>query len=311
MDQDTVGQDNVDRNTVDGSAGHARTVLPAVAPFDFGASLRFIRGFPAMVGEQGASDDVLVQAVRANGVVVGARLSASDGGLACELESAGEITDKTVAVVADRVSFQLGLADDLGEFYALAEHDAPFAGIARRLRGYHQVKFPSPLELFCWALLCQRVPLPVARGMKQALVSHFDNKITVAGTAFAAFPDLEQLLSLDQDVLFGLIGNERKAGYLYRGLPRWADLDEAFLRTGDYDEVQAALQALPGVGPWSATFILIRGLGRMERMAPDREGLRAASKVYGHPVDEAEFTRLASHYGPWQGYWGHYLRVGG
>lgn len=44
---------------------------------------------------------------------------------------------------------------------------------------------------------------------------------------------------------------------------------------------------------------------------PDREGLRAASQVYGHQVDAAEFATLADRYGRWRGYWGHYLRVGG
>ncbi|MBM7774460.1 DNA-3-methyladenine glycosylase II [Actinokineospora baliensis] len=287
-----------------------RTTLPATAPFDFGASLRFIRGFPAMVGEQGAGSDVLTKAVRENGVVVGARLAAADGGLACELESAGPITEETVTAVAARLGFHLGLDDDLVPFYALAEQDPPFARVVDRLRGYHQVKFPSPLEMLCWAVLCQRVPMPVARAMKLAIVDHFPNTVTLDGAVLSAFPDLDQLLSLDEPTLHGLIGNARKAGYLYRGLRAWAEIDENDLRTGDYDEVRERLLALPGVGPWSATFILIRGLGRMERMSPDKEGLHAAAKVYGRPISESEFTALADHYGPHQGYWGHYLRVG-
>ncbi|RLK58494.1 DNA-3-methyladenine glycosylase family protein [Actinokineospora cianjurensis] len=288
-----------------------RTTLPAAAPFDFAASLRFIRGFPAMVGEQGAQADVLTKALRENGVVVGARLSAADGGLACELESADPITDETVAAVAARLTFHLGLDDDLTEFYALAAEDPPFARVVERLHGYHQVKFPSPLEMLCWAVLCQRVPMPVARKMKLALVEHFPNTITLDGSPLSAFPDLDQLLLLDEPTLHALIGNARKASYLHRGLREWADIDETYLRTGDYDQVRDRLLGLPGVGPWSATFILIRGLGRMERMAPDKEGLRAAAKVYGRPVSEAEFTALADRYGAHQGYWGHYLRVAG
>ena len=49
---------------------------------------------------------------------------------------------------------------------------------------------------------------------------------------------------------------------------------------------------------------MIRGLGRMESVSADREMLRAATRVYGHPVDEAELARLAEPYGTWAGYLG-------
>lgn len=88
-------------------------------------------------------------------------------------------------------------------------------------------------------------------------------------------------------------------------------MEEGFLRTGPYDEVRDQLLQFPGIGPWSASFLLIRGLGRTERVTLDKEMARAAQRVYQRPVDEREFQRLADYYGRWQGYWGHYLRVGG
>jgi DNA-3-methyladenine glycosylase II len=202
------------------------------------------------------------------------------------------------------------LDDDLTEFYALAEGDPAFAAVVAKLHGYHQVKFPSPLELLCWAILCQRVPMPVARKMKHAIVTECGNEVSVGHQQLWAFPDVDQLLALSQTRLHELIGNSRKAGYLYAAVRQWTDIDETFLRTGEYPSVRDRLLNLPGIGPWSATFLLIRGLGRTEHMAPDREALRAAARVYGHAVTEVEFTELATCYGRWQGYWGHYLRVG-
>lgn len=114
--------------------------------------------------------------------------------------------------------FYLGLRDDLTEFYQLARHDPPFARVVERLYGYHQVKFPSPLELLCWAILCQRVPMPVARKMKQALVEAVGNRTTLGGKSRWAFPDAEQLAAFDEAELHRLIGNQRKAGYLYRSV---------------------------------------------------------------------------------------------
>ncbi|QMU76329.1 DNA-3-methyladenine glycosylase 2 family protein [Streptacidiphilus sp. PB12-B1b] len=300
------------------TAPHRSTVtlhLPARQPFDFGASLAFIGSFPAMTGQQDAEQAArtLTLALHENGTTLAARLIAagSGPGLNCELTAERPIDSATADAAADRLSFYLGLDDDLAPLHAAARRDPAFQRIADRLRGYHQVKFPSPFELLCWAILCQRVPMPVARTMKQALVETVGNRIDLDGRELWAFPDAQQLAALSEAELASLIGNQRKAGFLHGSISRWLDLDEGFLRSGDYDEVRERVLALPGIGPWSASFLLIRGLGRMEHIAYDREAARAATRAYGHPVDEPEFRRLASGYGELQGYWAHYLRVGG
>ncbi|WP_214325339.1 DNA-3-methyladenine glycosylase family protein [Nonomuraea sediminis] len=277
------------------------TMLAAKAPFDFDATLRFLRGFPPTSGEQRVDRDSLTKALRAGGQTLVATLKAAEGGL--EVSYAAAPTPAAEAEAADRLSFYLGLEDDLAEFYALGRSDAAFAPVVEALYGYHQVKFPSPLENLVWAILCQRVPMPVATKAKQALVAHVGNDRD-------AFPDLDQLLSLDQDELTALIGNTTKGARLHAALRRWAETDERHLRTAPYGEVKEFLQSLPGIGPWSASFILIRGLGRMDEAPVDRELLRSASAVYG-PLSEDKARELAATYGPWQGYWAHYLRAAG
>ncbi|MFI7090101.1 DNA-3-methyladenine glycosylase family protein [Streptomyces lydicus] len=296
------------------ASAHSRTLrLAARPPFSFSASLAFLRSFPAMTGQQGTAHDGLTLALRENGTTLGARVTAAPDAPAvdCVLTAATPLGDATAGAAANRLSHHLGLADDLTDFYRLARLDRPFSRVVERLYGYHQVSFPSPRELLCWAILCQRVPLPVARKMKQALVEAAGNRITVDGEPRWAFPDAEQLACFEEPTLQHLIGNQRKAGYLHRAIRQWLDLDESFLRTGPYDEVRDQLLRLPGIGPWSASFLLIRGLGRTEHLTPDKEMMRAAQRVYGHDLDAAAFAALTTRYGRHQGYWGHYLRVGG
>ena len=281
--------------------------LPATPPFDFGASLRFVRDFPATRGEQHVEDGVLREAARAGGRAVGLRVRASGDGLRCEIVSDGPPQANDVAVA---VRERFGLDDDLGPVYERAAADPPFAAVADRLHGYHQVRFGSPLELLCWALLCRRTPMAVARRSKAALVAACGNEVELDGVALRAFPDLDQLLGFTETELAELVGNTRTARYLHGALRGWAELDGDLLRHGDPDAADAALRGLPGIGPWSAGFLMIRGFGRTERAAPDRESLAAASRVYGRPVDAGEFTRLAARYGDHRGYWAHYLRVG-
>ena len=291
------------------------THLPAAEPFDFDRSLAFLASFPTMTGEHGVAGRSLTRAVREDGRLVAARLTAADPaegpGLRCELHADGPLSEAETAALADRLAFSLGLDDDLTAFYALARDDAPFRAVTERLDGYHQVKFPSPFEMLCWAVLSQRVPLPVARGMKQSLVEACGNRVVLDGTAYWAFPGADQLLGFTQAEWAALVPNQRKAGYLHALVRHWLEIDEAFLRTGPYQEVRDRLLRIPGIGPWSASFVLIRGLGRMEELSPDKEVLRAAARVYGRAVGEEEFEVLADRYGPWRGYWGHYLRVSG
>ncbi|HEY3142971.1 MAG TPA: hypothetical protein VGJ86_17660 [Acidimicrobiales bacterium] len=289
----------------------ASLLLQPLAPFDFGASLRFLREFPATAGEQIVGDDDLIKALREGGCTVLALLTSTGTvdkpELSCELTADEALDPPVLAAVEDRLRFWLGLDDDVADFYGRA--DPEFSEVVRQLYGYHQVKFPSPVEHVCWAILGQRTPMRVAQTIKRRLVEAYDNRFEVDDTEVWAFPDLDQLRSLGADDLGSLVGNQRKVGYLHGAFEALADVDEEFLRHGSYDEVRDFLLSIPGIGPWSASFVLIRGLGRSEDIPFEKEAASAASRIYGRELDEDEFRQLAARYGSWQGYWGHYLRV--
>uniref|UniRef100_A0AAU2VC54 DNA-3-methyladenine glycosylase II n=1 Tax=Streptomyces sp. NBC_00003 TaxID=2903608 RepID=A0AAU2VC54_9ACTN len=287
--------------------------LPARPPFDFTKSLRFVCNFPATDGEQHLTQTTMTKAWRTAGTTVATRLTQTGSqeapALHCTLTATQSITPQIRDAVCDRLRFFLGLDDDLADFYHVARSDPGFAHVVRHLYGYHQVKFPTPLEQVCWAILAQRTPMPAARGMKRALMDTFGNRIDHEAGPLWAFPDLEQLLSLPEGRLAEIIGNPRKAKYLYGAVHTFAEADEEFLRSGPFDEVKQFLLSLPGIGPWSASFILVRGLGRMDQMPADTPALKAAARAYGQALSAQEFEALATRYGHWQGYWGHYLRA--
>ena len=295
------------------AAQEHRTVLalPATAPFDFDASVAFVGGFAPTRGQQEAGDGRVVAALREAGSTVLATVTAdADGpGVRASLRAEGPLGTAAASAAAARITFWLSLDDDLGPFYELARQDPAFRPVVERLHGYHQVKFASPWENVAWAILAQRTPMPLAQRAKRALVEHVGNAIDDDGRTWWAFPDAEQVAELDRDVLADVVGNERKAGFLHESAQRWTTFDEHLLRTAPHETVRDLLLGLPGIGPWSAGFVMIRGLGRMESVSADREMLRAATRVYGHPVDAAELERLAEPYGTWAGYWAHYLRA--
>ncbi len=228
------------------------------------------------------------------------------------LFSAEPISKDIEKAVAERMTFFLSLEDDLQPFYRLGREDADFAPIIDSLYGYHQVKFLTPFETACWAVLTQRNPMNIAQKTKQALIEKYGNQLEVDGNVYRAFPEAIQIAVADYDELLQVIRNDRRTEYLVATARAFSEVDD-FLKTAPNEEVEAWLRSIKGIGEWSATFIMIRGLGRMEHVPLNEERLlAAASRVYGHgrELSRAELKGLADRDGHWQGYWAHYLRVG-
>ncbi|MEP7188646.1 MAG: DNA-3-methyladenine glycosylase 2 family protein [Roseiflexaceae bacterium] len=289
--------------------------LAPAPPFDFDKSLDFLGFFAPMEGEQTLTARALAKAVLLDEQIVVFEIAVSGSieqpRLAYTLHSDQPINDATRLAAEDRIAFFLSLNDDLRPFYAIGLDDQSFAPLIQRLYGYHQVKFLTPFENACWAVLTQRTPIPIARKFKQALVERFGASVTIDGQRYAAFPEPARLAAADPAELIELVGNPRRAEYLQAVSAAFAGTDEAWLRAAPYAEVEAWLRAIKGLGAWSTTFVLLRGLGRMEHLPVGEARLaEAAAKVYGRALPDTELAAVAERYGVYQGYWAHYLRVG-
>jgi DNA-3-methyladenine glycosylase II len=113
-------------------------------------------------------------------------------------------------------------------------------------------------------------------------------------------------------VLLELSGNQRRAEYLQAIATAFSGADETWLRAAPYAEVEAWLRGIKGLGAWSAAFVMLRGLGRMEQLPVGEARLGdATSKVYGRALSDTELVAIAERYGAYRGYWAHYMRVAG
>ncbi len=287
--------------------------LHPTPPFDFARSLDFLRIFMPMRGEQTFMTDSLTKAVSVGGRTIVFRVMSSGGveepQLTYTLYSAQPFDEAANRAAADRIAFFLSIDDDLRPFYAIAQDDPAFARIVERLYGYHQVKFLTPFENACWAVLSQRAPMEAAHRMKQALVERYGGGLEVEGWLYRAFPEPARLADVDVSALAALVGHERKAAYLRGVAEAFASVDETFLRAGNFDLVEAWLHGIKGLGPWSVLFVMVRGLGRMERVPVERALAAAVTNVYGPAMSLEKAQAVVARYGPYQGYWAHYLRA--
>lgn len=275
--------------------------------FDFGHTLGFLASFPATRGEQRTDGGVLTKALSLDGEAVLVRLTQAGGGLRVSVVSRAGLESDALARLGARIRFQLGLDEDLGPFRALAAADPPFAPVAARWHGHHHVKFPTTFEIATWAVLAQR-NLRLGRRRKDALVARLGPALIVDGVEQRAFPEPGAVLAAPAALREAVADSGRADAILAIARSLSDPAFERSLHTLPIDLADARLRALPRIGPWSAAFILFRGLGRMERLA-DASGpiVEAARRVYG-PESERELRARSARYGSWCGYWALYLR---
>ncbi|PFG03532.1 DNA-3-methyladenine glycosylase [Bacillus sp. es.034] len=284
------------------------TLIPK-APYDFDKTLTFLRKFPPSKEEQAHhtfTKAIMIQ----EQVILFELLSEGDietPQLHYRLYSDASMTDEREAEAIERISFYLSLYDDLIPFYHLSKTDPTFYPIAQKLYGYHHVKFLTPFENTCWAILSQRTPVHFARCIKNEFASAFGKSIQRNDSNYTAFPKPQQILNAPEKELLKVVRSERKVNYIMSAAKQFAEVSNSFLMEEDYETVNQWLKEINGIGDWSASFNMLRGIGRMERLPIGEKMLqKEIQSLYG---EAADVSKVSDFYGGHVGYWAHYLRA--
>lgn len=278
-----------------------RHPLATQAPFSFARTLAFLRRFPPCQGEYLIEDDAITAAVTIDGEAV--PFTIRDGATLTV-----EVADRAHAsTLVARAAHWIGADDDLRELYARAAGDPPFRALVQRLHGLHHVRFLTLEEIAVYCVMMQRAPIAAASRMKRAFLARFGKRVTVAGHELRAMPAFDELVTIDPAAIGDAIRHPSKGRAIAVVVREVAGLGEAFLRTAPYAAARDALLAIPGVGPFSAGAILLRGLGRMDELPGMTWFADDARTVYGTSYDEAAILRR---YGRQIGYWSYYLKTG-
>lgn len=284
-------------------------VVPVRAPFDFAQTRARIASFPPCQGAFVLDGDAILGAHVVGATAIAWRLRPGPTAAALRLDLSGPPPAASAAEVTRLVSALVGADDDLGGFYARAADDHPaFRAIVARHHGLHHVRFPSLAEVTCYAVLAQRTPMTVASALRRRLVTAYGQVARFGAHAVPAFPTLATLRGVDEPALAALLRHPEKARRLHAAVAAVADLGEDFLRAAPYPQAAAALGAIRGLGPFSVTMILLRGLGRTDHMDPRGEPFASIGRaIYGAAWDPAAIERR---YRDTIGTWAYYLRIG-
>lgn len=210
------------------------------------------------------------------------------------------------ASVSRLLQQMLGYATDMRAFADLASYDPTIADLARRFQGLKPPRFPTLFEAFLNAFACQQVSLDVGLLLLNRLTERYGLPWTDKQGTVAAFPGPEQLVNVSEAHLRELGWSRQKARAALE-LARLLTQDPshfAYLATLSNEDICQAILPLRGVGRWSAEYVLLRGLGRIETFPGDDVGAQNNLKMLLTLEEKPTYARIKELAARWQPYAG-------
>jgi DNA-3-methyladenine glycosylase II len=200
----------------------------------------------------------------------------------------------------------LGSGIDLRDWYRMTEADRRLRPLASRFRGMKPPRFPTMFEALMNGFACQQLSLIVGLELLNRLAALCNvrrGRGTHAAYAFPAPHDVARLPPASYQAIGFSRQKVRALLTLARGIDRH-DTDVEGLEQSDDDAVRARLLALRGVGRWTAEYVMLRGLGRLNVFPGDDVGAqKSLARWLGRPVplDFAGVRRAVEQWQPYAG----------
>jgi DNA-3-methyladenine glycosylase II len=242
---------------------HSRHELSVGAPFRLDLTVSALRRLSTNIVDVLASDGQYIRAFETSrGPVVARVAQVNPEALAVTLDGDSREHKRALALVKR----MLGIDRDVAYFSHAAEGIPWLSPLAQRMRGVRPPRYPTLWEACVNAIVFQQISLHAASAIMRRLILALGRSVDSGGVAVYAFPTNEAFLGAEDDVLraaglsLGKFSTVRRvAEALSAGV-----LEEAMLEERASPDAAALLCGIKGIGPWTATVILLRGLGRLD-----------------------------------------------
>lgn len=152
--------------------------------------------------------------------------------------------------------------------------DGPLRSTVVALRGMRPPRFVNLFESFVNVVPFQQLSLDAGVSIIGRLVQRFGRSVEHDGRQYHASPGARVIAAARLDQLRAC-GLSRGKAQTLRNLARMIearDLSEEEISRMTSSQALRALMELPGIGPWSAALVLLRGFGRLDVFPPGDVG---------------------------------------
>jgi AraC family transcriptional regulator of adaptative response / DNA-3-methyladenine glycosylase II len=275
--------------------------LPYRPPLDWPAlsSWLRVRALPGVAHADGNAYRRTLRLPRGAAVV---SLEPVNGHITCTL-TLESMSDLTTAVRQCRRLLDLD-ADPMSVVEVLSK-DRRLSPIVRKHPGLRAPGAVDGTELAIQAVLGQQVSLAAARTLAARLVTAHGDVIKIADpTLTHVFPNAEAIAEADLSKL-GVPATRRATLHaLATAIARGTlTLDPGADRADTYTK----LLAIPGIGEWTAGYIVMRALGDPDTFLPGDLGIKRAGARLGLGANPRTISEHAAAWRPWRTYATHQL----
>jgi DNA-3-methyladenine glycosylase II len=289
----------------------------AAAPFNFDLTSQIFRnGDPEIHIYQ---DGVFSQAVRLDGRLVLVEVSSAGSveqpKLNIKLLANEPLTAQDKLKVKDIVKYIFNLDFDLCAFYSEIKGDPAMHSIAQQLYGLKNPTTSTVFESLVDSVIEQQISIKVAIALEDKLIKKFGDCLIIDGKNFFVFPTPQKIASATVDEVQQVGLSRRKAEYIHGSAELIAagKLDLEHLKDQeDAEEIIRELDAVRGIGVWTAELTMLRGMQRLDMFPADDLGIQRVISTYycsGKSVKAAEAREIAERWGRWKGLAAFYLIV--
>ena len=219
----------------------------------------------------------------------------------------GEVSPATAGALVATVRWMLGLDLPAAPTGWLIEMEPRLAPVATAMQGFRPPCFPDLFETFAAVIPFQQLSLDAGTAIVGRFVEAFGVTVTHEQQQWFAFPAPETVADASTEALRATGLSRAKAASLQAIARLSVDgtLEAMRLDALATDDALRALRDLPGIGPWSAGLVLLRGLRRMDVFPPGDVGAaRSLTAILKLPdlLTPAEANTIADRFGERQGY---------
>ena len=236
-----------------------RIVLGPPPPLDFALTARVLRRSPRNVIDRVDEDGSWTRAVvlsEGPALLSGKQHAAR---LVLEATPARARDERAIRALVTRV---FSLEFDPEPFWRRARRERGLAELVRRCAGLRPQRFPTLFEALANGICCQQFSL--ASGMTRLghLAERFGAR-TPDGARVGP-PEPERIAGATLAALRAAGLSASRAAELREIARLQLERFERELAALPDEQARARLRELPGIGPWTADYVLLRGLGRLD-----------------------------------------------
>ncbi len=232
--------------------------------------------------------------------------SPTGAAVAVVLQSREKIPPEAREEVQNLVQKMLGLGLSLQPFYDLVVDDEVIGPLVRQFMGVRPPRYPSLFEALVNAIACQQVTLDLGILLLDRLAEKFGTVFVDQGRPLYAFPRPADLADVPEDEI-KMLGFSRQKVHAIQELASAIEsqrLDLSQLDRMTDQEAVEFLRSLRGIGRWSAEYVLLRGLRRLDTFPGDDVGAQNnLQRIFRleHKPDYDEIKQLTRRWQPYTG----------